>query len=48
VRHLTVYQAGFYASLVFFTFGVAEPTGGWLADSLIRRGWDETRRAKES
>jgi MFS family permease len=46
VRHLTVIQAGFYASLVFFTFGVAEPIGGWLADSLIRRGWDETRTRK--
>jgi ACS family glucarate transporter-like MFS transporter len=46
VRHLSVVQAGFYASLAFFTFGVAEPIGGWLADSLIRRGWDETRTRK--
>jgi MFS family permease len=42
VRHLSVVQAGFYASLAFFTFGIAEPIGGWMADSLIRRGWDET------
>jgi MFS family permease len=35
-------QAGFYASLAFFVFGIAEPIGGWIADSLIRRGWDET------
>ena len=46
VRHLSVVQAGFYASLAFFTFGVAEPIGGWIADSLIRRGWDETRTRK--
>jgi MFS transporter, ACS family, D-galactonate transporter len=46
VRHFSVVQAGFYASLAFFTFGVAEPIGGWLADSLIRRGWDETRTRK--
>jgi MFS family permease len=46
VRQLTIVQAGFYASLAFFTFGVAEPLGGWIADSLIRRGWDETATRK--
>jgi MFS family permease len=46
VRHLSIVQAGFYASLVFFTFGIAEPIGGWIADMLIRRGWDETRTRK--
>lgn len=46
VRHLSIVQAGFYASLAFFTFGVAEPIGGWMADSLVRRGWDETRTRK--
>ena len=46
VRHLSIVQAGFYGSLVFFTFGVSEPIGGWIADSLIRRGWDETRTRK--
>lgn len=46
VRHLSIVQAGFYASLAFFTFGVAEPIGGWIADSLIRRGWNETRTRK--
>jgi ACS family D-galactonate transporter-like MFS transporter len=39
-------QAGFFASLAFFTFGIAEPIGGWIADSLIRRGWDETSTRK--
>ena len=46
VRHLSIVQAGFYASLVFFTFGIAEPIGGWVADTLIRRGWDETATRK--
>jgi len=46
VRHLSIVQAGFYASLAFFTFGVSEPIGGWIADSLIRRGLDETRTRK--
>ena len=46
VRHLSIVQAGFYASLVFFTFGIAEPIGGWIADALIRRGWDETATRK--
>ena len=42
VRHFSIVQAGFYASVAFFTFGLAEPIGGWIADSLIRRGWNET------
>jgi ACS family D-galactonate transporter-like MFS transporter len=46
VRHLSIVQTGFYGSLVFFTFGVSEPIGGWIADRLIRRGWDETRTRK--
>jgi len=46
VRHLRIVQAGFYASVVFFIFGLAEPMGGWIADSLICRGWDETRTRK--
>ena len=46
VRHLSIVQAGFYASLAFFTFGIAEPIGGWIADTMIRRGWDETATRK--
>ncbi len=46
VRQLTIVQAGFYASLVFFTFGIAEPLGGWIADTLVRHGWDETATRK--
>src|SRR6266566_2607685 len=46
VRRLSIVQACFYASLAFFTFGIAEPLGGWIADSLIRRGWNETATRK--
>ena len=46
IRHLGIVQAGLYTSLAFFTFGLAEPIGGWIADTLIRRGWDETRTRK--
>jgi ACS family glucarate transporter-like MFS transporter len=46
VRHLTILKAGFLASLPFFVFGVSEPIGGWLADRLIQRGWNETRTRK--
>lgn len=46
VRQLSIARAGFYASLAFFTFGIAEPIGGWIADRLIRRGWDETATRK--
>jgi MFS transporter, ACS family, D-galactonate transporter len=46
VRKLSIVQAGFYASLAFFTFGISEPIGGWIADSLIERGWDETATRK--
>jgi MFS family permease len=42
VRQLSIVQAGFYASLVFFVFGIAEPIGGWIADTMIRRGANET------
>ena len=46
VRHLNIVQAGFYASLVFFTFGISEPIGGSIADTLIHRGWDEASTRK--
>ncbi|HXY50038.1 MAG TPA: MFS transporter [Terriglobales bacterium] len=46
VRQLSMVQAGFYASLAFFMFGIAEPIGGWIADTLIRHGLDETATRK--
>jgi MFS family permease len=46
VRHLTILKAGLYSSLPYFVWGISEPVGGWIADRLIRRGWDETRARK--
>jgi MFS transporter, ACS family, D-galactonate transporter len=46
VRHFTILGAGIYSALPFFVFGASEPIGGWIADRLIRRGWDETRTRK--
>jgi nitrate/nitrite transporter NarK len=46
VRQLTIMKAGFYASLPYLVFGASEPIGGWIADRLIHRGWDETRTRK--
>ena len=46
VRHFTIVSAGFYSSVPFLVFGVSEPVGGWIADRLIRKGWDETRTRK--
>lgn len=45
-HRLPLKQAGFYAALTYFIFAVCEPAGGWLADRLIARGWDETRTRK--
>ena len=46
VRHLTILRAGIYTALPFFVFGISEPIGGWVADRLIKRGWEETRTRK--
>ncbi len=46
VRHFTILKAGFFASLPFFVFGVSEPVGGWIADSLTHRGVSETHARK--
>jgi MFS transporter, ACS family, D-galactonate transporter len=46
VRQLTILKAGFFASLPFFVFGVSEPIGGWIADKLVQRGFDETKTRK--
>jgi MFS family permease len=46
VRHLTILRAGIYSALPFFVFGISEPVGGWIADQLIKLGWDETHTRK--
>lgn len=45
-RHLTVLKAGLYSVAPFLIFGISEPLGGWLADRLVRRGWNETLTRK--
>jgi len=46
VRQVTILEAGIRASLPFLVFGVCQPLGGWLADRLIRQGWDSARTRK--
>jgi ACS family D-galactonate transporter-like MFS transporter len=46
VRGLTVLRAGLYSAAPFLVFGACEPIGGWIADRLVRFGWDETRTRK--
>jgi len=46
VRHFQLLQAGVYASLSFLIWGLGAAAGGWFGDSLIRRGWNETRVRK--
>ena len=43
VRHVTILEAGVRASLPCLVLGICQPLGGWIADRLIRRGWDPTR-----
>ena len=45
-RHMSIMRAGIYAAVPYAVFGISEPVGGWIADRLIRRGWDETRTRK--
>jgi MFS transporter, ACS family, D-galactonate transporter len=42
IRHLPLRTAGAYAVVPYLTFAAGEPIGGWLADRLVRLGWDET------
>jgi MFS transporter, ACS family, D-galactonate transporter len=46
VRQLTILKAGFYASLPFLVFGLSQPIGGWIGDTLVRKGWNQTRTRK--
>ncbi len=46
VRRVTILEAGIRASLPFLVFGVCQPLGGWIADRLIRQGWDPARTRK--
>jgi MFS transporter, ACS family, D-galactonate transporter len=46
VRHMSTLKAGISASLPFMVFGLCQPLGGWLADRLVRQGWDPVRTRK--
>lgn len=46
VRHLTLLRAGIYSAIPYLVFGAGEPLGGWIADHLVRLGWDHTRTRK--
>ena len=45
-RHLSIIKAGIFSAMPYAVFGACEPLGGWVADRLISRGWDETRTRK--
>lgn len=45
-RGMPIQRAGLLAAIAFFIFGITEPIGGWIADQLIKRGWNETRTRK--
>ncbi|MBL0156503.1 MAG: MFS transporter [Bryobacterales bacterium] len=45
-RHMTLQRAGAYTVIPFLVFSISEPLGGWLADRLIRAGWNESRARK--
>lgn len=42
VRHLSGIKAGLHVSLPFLVFAACQPLGGWIADRLVRAGYDET------
>jgi MFS family permease len=45
-RHMPLQRAGAFAVIPFLVFSVSEPLGGWIADSLVRFGWDESHVRK--
>ena len=45
-RHLTLERAAGYAVLPYLIFAIGEPVGGWIADRLVKAGWDETTSRK--
>ena len=42
-RHMPIQKAGTYAAIPYLIFAVSEPLGGWIADRLVRFGWNEVR-----
>ena len=46
VRHLNLIKMGVFSAMPYAIFGVCQPLGGWIADRLIKRGWNPTRTRK--
>jgi len=40
-RHMPIQKAGAFAVVPYLVFAVSEPLGGWIADLLVRLGWNE-------
>ena len=45
-RHMPLQKAGAFAVIPYMVFTVSEPFGGWIADRLVRSGWNESRVRK--
>jgi predicted MFS family arabinose efflux permease len=45
-RHLPLRVAGTYALVPYLTFAIGEPVGGFVADRLVRIGWNELTARK--
>jgi MFS family permease len=46
VRGFDIKDAAIRAALPMLVFGICQPLGGWVADRLIRRGWEPARARK--
>ena len=46
MHHVTIFEAGIRTSLPLLVFGICQPLGGWVADRLVRRGWEPARARK--
>ncbi|MGH9432484.1 MAG: MFS transporter [Terriglobia bacterium] len=45
-RHQNLLKAGIFSALPFLVYGFSEPVGGWIADRLVSRGWNDTLTRK--
>ena len=45
-RHQSLLKAGIFSALPFLVYGFSEPIGGWIADHLVSRGWNDTLTRK--
>ncbi|MCX6621587.1 MAG: MFS transporter, partial [Acidobacteria bacterium] len=45
-RGIPMNKVGVFALVPYLVFAIAEPLGGWVADHLIRAGWNESRARK--